>query len=348
MRLPLILFLVFSQFTIFAQKDTLSTDAIWPLGLAIHNDLLYIAESDNDQISTLDLNDENAILQPFIVDLDVPFFLEVDGDMLYFTETSLGIIYKVDLTDQNPNPQVVLSNLGNPKSVLVIDNFLYFSEVGQISRINLDEENPNIEIIQSDLLAFVNLATDGEYLYYSEYGGDRISKINLNSIFSDPEPILSGLQAPLGGITIVDDFLFYFEYDATIISYINTKIEGASPVRLDIEVVYGDLVAKDNFLYVSDFRNDLILRYRFRELNTSTSTEETLESEILLYPNPAHNFIHLTKSKDLENCFITSSSGKLVMNNINSINNQIDITQLDPGIYFLIFEDGEKYKFTKL
>lgn len=348
MKLPLLLFFICLHSSIFSQKDTLTTEAIWPLGLSIHEDMLYIAEADNNQISRLDLSDDNSDPIPFIIELDEPFYLEIHEGILYYTEHDLGTLHSVDLSEPAPISETLLSGLDYPKSVLVHDSFLYFSEFGKISRINLNEENPAIEIIRNDLISFINLASDGESLYFLDYGSDKISKINFDSIFSNPEEILTQLNNPLSGMTIIEDLLFYFEYGSTEISYINIASENSTPTVFENQVVSGDIIAHGNYLYVSDFMNDLILRYNTRGFNIISNNDELIDQEILLFPNPAHNIIYLTESRDLSNYKLVNATGTLIEVNPEPNVQQINIEHLVPGIYFLISEDGKKFKFTKL
>lgn len=79
--------------------------------------------------------------------------------------------------------------------------------------------------------------------------------------------------------------------------------------------------------------------------------------EARLYPNPAATTMMLDLSYDIrwvgKTIFITNALGQNVMNvAITSKNQQIDVSRLQPGLYFLAAkkEDGEsiKMKFVKL
>lgn len=89
----------------------------------------------------------------------------------------------------------------------------------------------------------------------------------------------------------------------------------------------------------SIFDGSLMIRPDF-SINTITSIKEVLGSpfELVLYPNPASQILHilLNDINSLQNIYIFNSMGFLVQK-INNPLNTIDISHLPTGIYFLRF-----------
>lgn|GEM_PF-848679 len=67
-----------------------------------------------------------------------------------------------------------------------------------------------------------------------------------------------------------------------------------------------------------------------------------------IYPNPSKDLIRLESSPDLLNCRITDLSGRTIFAQFKEDNKkfEIDISQLDKGLYILIFEDRSHRLYT--
>ncbi|WP_159949381.1 cellulase family glycosylhydrolase [Polaribacter septentrionalilitoris] len=74
-----------------------------------------------------------------------------------------------------------------------------------------------------------------------------------------------------------------------------------------------------------------------KTLSTETSIQKTL---LNLYPNPAKNYINVTSSKTIHKINLCDVNGKSYP--LQFINNKIDVTKFEKGIYFIAikFEDG--------
>jgi hypothetical protein len=163
-----------------------------------------------------------------------------------------------------------------------------------------------------------------------------------------------------------DTTLFFFaaKGDTGIIHHIAKNITGGRKIEIiavdmlngyyDIKVnntlIYSQNSTKDGILihelYIDPGKNDIeIIR------NTTMNTEIDKSEMISIYPNPSDKYIYLDLN-DLCNeneTEIFDSSGEIVMAVKNT--NKIDISQLNPGIYFVKSKCQGKYlrgKFTKL
>ena len=85
--------------------------------------------------------------------------------------------------------------------------------------------------------------------------------------------------------------------------------------------------------------------------NATLATNETKQSNISIYPNPAHNEINISGVKTINNIEIYSTAGNLVKKaNLSTNKTAIDISSLPKGSYVLKAElDGttKSFKFTK-
>jgi hypothetical protein len=81
-----------------------------------------------------------------------------------------------------------------------------------------------------------------------------------------------------------------------------------------------------------------------------TDIDETSKTSLRLYPNPATHFISI--ESDMEAAFRTVSifdckGTEIIKKEISKINNQLDVSQLASGIYFVITNEGEHLRFIK-
>jgi hypothetical protein len=99
----------------------------------------------------------------------------------------------------------------------------------------------------------------------------------------------------------------------------------------------------DGYLYYesspgfgSHFRNELL------------SIPENIFSEIIVYPNPAIETLHIYDPENiLEYYTISDISGKIVQKAVHS-NRAFSVSNLTPGVYFVTLQSGESYHIKKL
>lgn len=90
--------------------------------------------------------------------------------------------------------------------------------------------------------------------------------------------------------------------------------------------------------------SNYILKYN---LTQSTNLQEVFEDpQILLYPNPANNYIKIQQMTEPFNYTIFSSMG-LIVNQGIAYSSEINISNLKMGMYFIKIKN-KSYKFLKL
>ncbi len=77
MKNTFLIIFVFCSLYGFSQSEIINSDACWPVGIAEKDDILYIAEGDCDQITTIDLNDPNLTKETFLSFSSRPIFLDI-------------------------------------------------------------------------------------------------------------------------------------------------------------------------------------------------------------------------------------------------------------------------------
>lgn len=70
---------------------------------------------------------------------------------------------------------------------------------------------------------------------------------------------------------------------------------------------------------------------------TLSSRDQSISNSVVIYPNPAKNFIKINNKGSLENISVYDILGKLVLKS-NIANNEIDISNLKSGIYLFKIE----------
>ena len=88
----------------------------------------------------------------------------------------------------------------------------------------------------------------------------------------------------------------------------------------------------------------------FEEYSTSftASLDDTLNNNIHIYPNPAQDFVFIDNASIDDNINVFNVVGKRVMSfKIETENQQVDITELKSGIYFLRLNNGQATKLLK-
>ena len=79
-------------------------------------------------------------------------------------------------------------------------------------------------------------------------------------------------------------------------------------------------------------------------INTATEEETIAHNKISVYPNPTNGIAYISENTPTSNCQIISTTGQLIdqINHTESQNTKIDLTHYEDGIYYLIFDDGNK------
>jgi hypothetical protein len=86
------------------------------------------------------------------------------------------------------------------------------------------------------------------------------------------------------------------------------------------------------------FPNQIEIDYVRVYQENVTSIINTNENENIIYPNPSNNYLVL-KGKNLKYIRIFNTEGRVILDEILSNNNRIDVRHLDSGMYLIELED---------
>jgi hypothetical protein len=101
------------------------------------------------------------------------------------------------------------------------------------------------------------------------------------------------------------------------------------------------IVTEEGCLFIS---NELVVEIE----DPITSTADTPFNEIALWPNPAQNFLNIEPGNNLVDISIFSTNGKILLNYSISQRTSMDISILQPGMYFIKTTSGGKSHHFKL
>jgi DNA-binding beta-propeller fold protein YncE len=180
-------------------------------------------------------------------------------------------------------------------------------------------------------------------LYFSEYDGNRISKIDTNLTPPISSDVIVELEVP-GAIAFKGNELYISSETGNIYKIDITEMSIKVHTVLSGLTNPSGLRFNGNDLYISDIGLNNISKY---SLTTLSTNELFTKEKVILFPNPANNFIQVSGINKLEKYSIYDYLGKKVINGIISSNEKINIKTLTNGVYFLKLNNGHKVKFIK-
>jgi len=92
-------------------------------------------------------------------------------------------------------------------------------------------------------------------------------------------------------------------------------------------------VDNDGNIYVTDVGNNKIRKISTSSVSTSISTNSFTNSDIVVYPNPVKNNLHVLDDS-FETAQIMNSAGEIILS-VKITDNTIDVSSLSSGLYFI-------------
>jgi len=210
--------------------------------------------------------------------------------------------------------------------------------------------------------AFNGLYANNDYLYYYDGQGlAAFNKTNGTRIAAVSVSWSGQLYTPRtqGGIAVDDCNNIYiggpnsniliYNFDGTAFNQLGNMPLGWSGNQSVLDIKYEK---SSNLLYISGHSNVGVFDAPI--ICITNINENLVENEnIKFYPNPAHDFTTLkTNTTGKYNIKIIDATGKLVkyIENLNSNEEKINISELEKGIYFvkIIDDKGEELSLVKL
>lgn len=321
------------------------------------------AEMKNDAINLLNSNPNDS--NKFITSGFLPPFLNYDfnnGSGLWSQESNetltinspveastynAGDIVNIDISGSS-GIQNILSTMGNirvPLQNRVIENS---------STDNFDFTIPNDALGRLEIIS-VGFDANG----YADYDSTYII-VDTNAVLQSIEILQDLIYVPEGRqefITILGNYDDGVTRDITYLSGLNYTFDNQNAEIVEAGFVDG-LIEGEDVLTVTYQGQSAIVPVTIA--NASEWVEITLSNQdipikdnsLILFPNPTTDVlnIHFTNTVSNAKIFIYDTTGKIIYSNEieNTNTNQIDISTLSNGIYFVKIVTGEKSETKKI
>ncbi|NIF06697.1 T9SS type A sorting domain-containing protein [Chryseobacterium sp. Tr-659] len=320
--------------------------------MVIDNNSMYVGDNYNQKIIKININNPTSAPVDLIEGLmGGPYGLTLKDEYLYISELEGGRILRVNLTNPNPVPETIISNLEGPSGLNFIGNNLYIALLSgnKICKIDISQPNPVLEDVIAVESPF-DIEKVDKYIYYTQrIASGTVSRFEINNPLATNETIISDISFPSGLILKNNDLYFCRSKGLTVGSDDSgvVKFDINNPVTSEV-ILPGSidgptgLFFLNNDLFISDFYENKIYKAEVFILGT----KEIQNGKIQFYPNPAKDFIRINGLGTQKNYKIFDLTGKLIQTgNISRSENTIYVNGMTKGLYFLLLEDGNKFKF---
>ncbi len=345
LRIFILAFLIFCARSIAsAQIDTVYSDANEePLRLFVLGNRLYITTV--NEVRWINHNQKNSIPTSIFSSFSEWGDMVVFGGEIYIVQFRNGKILKFNPMDSIPSLTGVVPGLLGPNGLALDSNWLYFSESlrGTIRRVNLTIRNFTPQLIADSLNFPGPMLIHNRNLYVSEIGGDKVTKLSLDTL-GISSAFISSIDKPMG-LEEKNDTLYICEYDSSRI--VKTSLLGSGGPLITVLDSVGEptgleFIGKD--LFIADHQRGYVLKL----LNTIVNNHNFKFKKSHLYPNPANEAVYISNREKAIHYRLFDFQGKLLSQRKLHPNQAIDVSGLSKGIYFIQLENEEMRKLIKL
>tara|TARA_R110000850_G_scaffold218852_3_gene344431 strand:+ start:16312 stop:17358 length:1047 start_codon:yes stop_codon:yes gene_type:complete len=332
-------------FTAKAQPIDVLTGLNDPKRMVIAGNDMYFTSANS--ILKFDITDSDPTPEVIISGLVNPSGMAITGNDLYVAEFNGGRISKIDISLTDPVREDFVTGLNTPNFLLIDGDFLYYSDNNSniVARFDLNVANPSSEVIATSAVNFnpTGLAIRDNILYMGQGNADRISSVDVTSGVTDPDFVVAGTQRPLG-IRIMGGKLFIAEFIGNLVS--EYTLDENPPVLTDIVTGLSsprDIALSDTgTLYIIEGGADKIVK-----VEDVLHVSDTEAGNIVLFPNPASDVIHITGIKEPVPYTLYSVSGQEIRTGDLNPSGEIQVTDLKSGMYILVLEGISPVRFLK-
>jgi len=302
---------------------------------------LYIADFGLNKIVKADISLSNPTVSDVLSTANPRAITFFSNQLIVGTNSNF--IRKYDLNDIS-NSTIEVFNV-NPHAFAINNNLLFIAETNffKITRKNLS----NPPDIAEDIVAVTrpnDLCLVGNIMYIAEGDSEAVSSFNIN----DAIPVITNLVVNIGGstqaITVLNDYLYLAINNPNKIYRIN--LSNSNSTLEEIATLQNNVSALETYnneLYIGSGNTVKKLN-----LNTlSIPNNQIIENDYKIYPNPTTEFIFISGDiKKSNNIKVYDINGRLIINEIN-IQNKVNVSKLESGIYFIQIDNLKIKKFIK-
>ncbi|MCT4624173.1 MAG: hypothetical protein N4A46_11165 [Schleiferiaceae bacterium] len=269
-----------------------------------------------------------------------------DYNNLYLVEQNAP--YRMLLVDVNNSsqPQVVIDEriLTQPSAMVKVKNQIFISEFGgdKISVIDITKPKPWVpRVIIQNLDGPNDMCLVDDEIYVNLSQENKIVKFNINDpAYTVQDVITDGLNWPYGLELIGNDMYVSNTRGNRIVKF---NIKEISPQLTEVCQVHTplDLHYHKGDLYIMSRDEDMLVT---EPIKWSGQPNE-ISMDLVLYPNPAANNIHLKNNFDILKGDIYSLNGSIVKSARFNGTSPVYVGDLEPGLFSLVLENEEVFKF---
>ena len=324
-----------------------------------NNQNLYVMDLDNLQTETNLFSSAPAIEMEYDLQTQKAYGLWWDGTAEHFgkIDLSTGLVSSISIL-----PGVEAVAIGNSTFNSNTGNYIFIGqEANQFKLYNIDASTGAIinspTIWQNgdrySALEFNNqnggklygLFQDVDYDNYSQtyqtyYTDLRLAEIDLttgDATIIDPQSTVIGGYIPgyaLGG-------LCFDQQSQTYIVRVQNETGGYLKL-VDVynsNIIASTAISDDNYFYELQLDNYPFAIDAYNLLDSNENVQNNLDY-LTIYPNPSTDFVYINGTDKELVAIVVDLLGKQVLR--ESINEKLDISQLEKGVYILQLSDGDK------
>lgn len=324
-----------------------------------NNQNLYVMDLDNLQTETNLFSSAPAIEMEYDLQTQKAYGLWWDGTAEHFgkIDLSTGLVSSISIL-----PGVEAVAIGNSTFNSNTGNYIFIGqEANQFKLYNIDASTGAIinspTIWQNgdrySALEFNNqnggklygLFQDVDYDNYSQtyqtyYTDLRLAEIDLttgDATIIDPQSTVIGGYIP--GYAV--GALCFDQQSQTYI--VNVQNETGGYLKLvdvyNSNIIASTAISDDNYFYELQLDNYPFAIDAYNLLDSNENVQNNLDY-LTIYPNPSTDFVYINGTDKELVAIVIDLLGKQVLR--ESINEKLDISQLEKGVYILQLSDGDK------
>ena len=324
-----------------------------------NNQNLYVMDLDNLQTETNLFSSAPAIEMEYDLQTQKAYGLWWDGTAEHFgkIDLSTGLVSSISIL-----PGVEAVAIGNSTFNSNTGNYIFIGqEANQFKLYNIDAStgaiinSPTIwqNGVSYSALEFNNqnggilygLFQDVDYDNYSQtyqtyYTDLRLAEIDLttgDATIIDPQSTVIGGYIPgyaLGG-------LCFDQQSQTYIVRVQNETGGYLKL-VDVynsNIIASTAISDDNYFYELQVDNYPFAIDAYNLLDSNENVQNNLDY-LTIYPNPSTDFVYINGTDKELVAIVIDLLGKQVLREF--INEKLDISQLEKGVYILQLSDGDK------
>ncbi len=350
--------------------------------MAFYNNEMYFSVPSAGKIVKVSLAVPNSLAVDVVTGLSNPTGLSFVGNELYFLQLadavltpSTGKLSKINATIPTPPVTDLYTGLMYPVEIETNGTNVYISEayvdgMGDLDHMEITLINlagaPTKTVLHTNFYSIDDVELKDNFLYIIEWPGGVLStKIHKLDVTTGT-PIAPTLyytdvvnDAPYNGI-IKGNYL-YLNHDGIPgkITRLDLTLPAPSPELVVNGFTFGvnnayvnemDFDAGNTIYAFGDYFDGTNITYLLYKADLSTlgiANNSFNAKQIAITPNPTTDYLEISNLESDTIYTIYSVDGKLALTGNTISGEQINVSKLNAGIYFLNLKDGNTFKFIK-